>query len=288
VIPYVIGPVESARTGKESVYTPPLVCPTCGQSVEHFEGEVAWYCVNAACPAQLIRNLEHFVSRGAMDIVGLGIKIVEQLVDAGLVYDVSDLYSLQRDDLLRLEGFAAKKADNLLQAIEASKNRPLARVIVALGVRGVGEVMAADLARYYTDLDKLSSSTLDELQSIEGIGPNIAEAIVDWFARPRNQQVLEKLKRVGIWPSAPEASEAAHAPKNFDGKTFVVTGTLPTLSREAAKEFIEARGGKVTDSVSKKTDYLVLGENPGSKLEKAKSLNIEILDEATLRRLAGD
>jgi DNA ligase (NAD+) len=189
VIPYVIGPVEAARIGAENPYAPPLTCPACDQPVEHLEGEVAWYCVNAACPAQLIRNVEHFVSRGAMDIVGLGIKIVEQLVAEGLIEDVADLYTLTRESLLDLEGFAEKKADNLLDSIATSKNQPLNRLLTALGVRGVGGAIAADLARVYPDLDALAGATVDDLQSIAGIGPNIAEAVVDWFARPANQRV---------------------------------------------------------------------------------------------------
>ena len=158
VIPYVIGPVARLRDGRSRVFQPPKNCPACGEPVENLPGEVAWYCVNAACPAQLIRNLEHFVSRGAMDIVGLGIKIVEQLVQSGLVHDMADLYTLQRSDLLQLEGFAEKKVDNLLAAIETSRSQPLSRLLIALGIRGVGEVMAADLARYYPDLDSLGKS----------------------------------------------------------------------------------------------------------------------------------
>jgi DNA ligase (NAD+) len=288
VIPYVIGPIVSARNGAEREFTPPQQCPACGQLVEHFEGEVAWYCVNAACPAQLVRNLEHFVSRGAMDIVGLGIRIVEQLVENGLVRDVADLYTLQRDDLLSLEGFAEKKADNLLASIETSRGQSLARTITALGIRGVGEVVAADLARAYSDLEELSRASLDDLQQVEGIGPNIAQAIVDWFARPANQQVLHKLRQAGVWPRVQPEQAAPQGPRPLDGLTFVVTGTLAGLSRDGAKEFIESYGGKVTDSVSKKTSYLVLGENPGSKLEKARSLGVQVIDEAGLRRLAGE
>jgi DNA ligase (NAD+) len=286
VIPYVIGPVVAARNGEERTYTPPQVCPTCGQAVEHFPGEVAWYCVNIACPAQLIRNLEHFVWRGAMDIVGLGIRIVEQLVAAGYVRDVADLYSLKKEDLLSLDGFAEKKADNILQSVEVSKSRPLARVINALGIRGVGEVMAADLAQVFPDLDALSRASLEELKSIEGVGPNIAQAIVDWFARPTNRQVLDKLRAAGVCPQEVADFSGGGAPQNLRGMTFVVTGTLPELSREGAKEFIQSHGGKVVDSVSKKTSYLVLGENPGSKLEKARSLGVLVIDEAGLRRLA--
>ncbi len=286
VIPYVIGPIVSARTGAEKRFEPPENCPACAQPVEHLPGEVAWYCVNHACPAQLIRNLEHFVSRGAMDIVGLGIKIVEQLVESGLVRDVADLYTLPRGKLLELEGFAEKKADNLLAAIENSKNRSLARLITALGIRGVGEVIAADLARYYPNLDLLSQASVEELQKIEGIGPNIAQAIVDWFSRPANQQVLKKLKAVGVWPTSHLEPSPVEAPRPLEGLTFVVTGTLTGFSREGVKEYIEAHGGKVSESVSKKTSYLILGENPGSKYEKARALNIPILNEVQLREMA--
>ena len=286
VIPYVIGPLQAARNGDEQVFTPPKYCPTCGQPVEHFEGEVAWYCVNAACPAQLVRNVEHFVSRGAMDIVGLGIRIVEQLVAAGYVKDVADIYTLKRDDLLSLEGFAQKKADNLLESIEVSKNRPLPRLINALGIRGVGEVVAGDLARAFLDLSRLSRATLVDLQMVEGIGPNIAQAIVDWFARPANQQVLQKLRNAGVWPrmDLEPAKPAGATP--LDGMTFVVTGSLVNFTRQSVKEFIETHGGKVTDSVSKNTNYLVVGENPGSKLEKARSLGVDVINEDGLRRLA--
>jgi DNA ligase (NAD+) len=245
---------------------------------------VAWYCVNAACPAQLIRVLEHFVSRGAMDIVGLGIKIVEQLIESGLVHDVADLYTLRREDLLQLEGFAEKKADNLLAAIEASKGQSLARLITALGIRGVGEVMAADLARYYPDLDLLASASLEDLQTIEGVGPNTAQAILDWFERPANRQVIAKLHTAGVWPRAEIAAQPV-GEQPLAGLTFVVTGTLPTFSREEAKEYIQAHGGKVTDSVSKKTSYLVVGEAAGSKLAKAQELGVPILDEAGLKKL---
>lgn len=286
VIPYVIGPVVDLRSGTEQPYVPPTVCPACGEPVENLPGEVAWYCVNAACPEQLVRNLEHFVSRGAMDIIGLGIKIVDLLVDMGLVHDVADLYTLSKEDLLGLEGFAEKKADNILTAIDASRTRPLARLINALGIHGVGEVMAADLAHHYSDLESLSRASAAELQAIEGVGPNIAQAIVDWFARPANQQVLEKLRAAGVWPQSAQAATENGGARPLAGMTFVVTGTLPNLSREGAKEFIQAHGGKVTDSISKKTSYLVLGENPGSKHDKARSLGVPVIDEAALRRLA--
>jgi DNA ligase (NAD+) len=285
VIPYVIGPVDAARTGAEFHFTPPEVCPACNQPVEHIEGEVAWYCVNVACPAQLIRNVEHFVSRGAMDIVGLGTKIVEQLVAGGLIGDVADLYTLERDSLLELEGFAEKKAENLLEAIAVSKEKSLYRLLTALGIRGVGGSIASDLTQNYPDLDALALASAEDLQSIEGIGPNIAEAIGDWFTRPANQKVLEKLRAVGVWPVAQiEAVDTSSLP--LDGFTFVVTGTLANFTRTEIKAFIQSHGGKVTGSVSKKTDYLVAGEKAGSKLSKAQSLGVPVIGEEELSRMA--
>lgn len=294
VIPYIIGPVVDARTGDEKPYVPPTSCPTCGQPVEHFEGEVAWYCVNAACPAQLVRNVEHFVSRGAMDIGGLGIKIVEKLIETGKVRDVADIYGLKREDILESVTKKDRKtkaeppgkiADNLLTSINTSKSQSLSRLITALGIRGVGEVSAGDLARNFGSLDSLSQVSAGDLQTIEGIGPNIAEAIVDWFARPANKMVLMKLKAVGVWPEQKQKAESGRQAGALTSLTFVVTGTLPTLSREAVKELIENNGGKVTDSVSKKTSYLVLGENPGSKLDKAQSLGVKVIGEEELKKL---
>jgi DNA ligase (NAD+) len=284
VIPYVIGPVKELRNGSEKEFQPPKDCPACGQAVEHYDDEVAWYCVNAACPAQLIRNIEHFVSRETMDIVGLGIKIVEQLVNEKLVKDIADIYRLSKDDLLKLEGFADKKADNLIQSIENSKNQNLPRLIAALGIHGVGEVVASNLAKYYRNLTALSEADNASLRSIEGIGPNIALAIEDWYSRPKNKEILAKLWEKGVWPIE-ETGSKDKLGQSLDGLTFVVTGTLSKFSREGVKEFIEAHGGKVTDSVSKATSYLVMGENPGSKLEKARSINIQIITEQELVNL---
>jgi len=292
VIPYVIGPVIDERTGNEKKFALPKKCPECGQPVEHFEGEVAWYCVNSACPAQLLRNVEHFVSRGSMDIVGLGIKIVEKLVETGAIRDAADIYSLKREDILQAVTKKDRKTDkeppgkiaeNLLGAIENSKQQTLGRLITALGIRGVGEVVAGDLARHFGSLDSLSKVSSDDLMQIEGVGPNIAEAIVDWFQRPANQKVLAKLKKAGVWPKAVEKAKKEQGA--LTGMTFVVTGTLPNFSREQAKEFIEEYGGKVTDSVSRKTGFLVLGEEPGSKFEKARSLGVKIISEDELRKM---
>jgi DNA ligase (NAD+) len=288
----VIGPVTDVRTGGEKKYVPPKKCPVCSQPVEHLEGEVAWYCVNAACPAQLMRNVEHFVSRGSMDMVGLGTKIVEKLIETGAVKDAADIYSLKRADILEAVTKKDRKtekeppgkiADNLLTSIENSRRQPLSRLLTALGIRGVGEVVAGDLARHFGDLDSLSKAGVDDLMEIEGVGPNIAEAIVDWFERPANQKVLAKLKKAGVWPKAEATGKKKEG--KFSGMTFVITGTLPNFSREQAKEFIEEQGGKVTDSVSKKTSYLVLGEEPGSKFEKAQSLGVKIINEQELKKL---
>ena len=297
VIPYVIGPVVQARTGKEKKYKLPTHCPSCGQPVERFEDEVAFYCVNAACPAQLVRNVEHFVSRGAMDIVGLGTRIVFKLIETGKVKDVADIYLLKRADILEAVTKKERKtekeppgkiAENLLASIEASKTRSLARLITALGIRGAGEVSATDLASHFTDLEALSKASAEDLQQIAGIGPSVAESVAEWFARPVNKAVIKKLKAAGVWPQGGTgASTKNRVSDTFEGKTFVITGTLPTWSRDDAKEFIEAHGGKVTDSVSKKTSYLVLGEAPGSKYEKAKSLGVKIIGEEELKQLAG-
>jgi DNA ligase (NAD+) len=285
VIPYVIGPVTAARDGDEQLYQPPATCPACDQPVEHIPGEVAWYCVNAGCPAQLIRNVEHFVSRGAMNIVGMGIKIVEQLVEEELIQDVADLYTLERSSLLKLEGFADKKADNLLAAIAASKEQSLARLLTGLGIRGVGEVVAADLTRHFRDLDELARASVEELEAIEGIGPNIAEAIVDWFDTPANQQVLAELRATGVWPQAESDAPEAESAFPLEGLTFVVTGKLSGFTRREIKEYIQAHGGRVTGSVSSKTDYLVAGEDAGSKLQKAQELGTKIIDEDALHDL---
>lgn len=282
VIPYVIGPITDARRGTEKIYEPPLVCPVCGHKTERLEGEVAVYCVNASCPAQRIRNVEHFASREAMDISGLGIKVVEQIVNAGLVSDVSDLYILSKPVLMGLDGFAEKKAENLLAAIESSKQRSLGRLINALGIRGVGAAMAELLAANFGSMTGLADADSETLQSIDSIGPNIAQAVIDWFAQDSNRQIVDRLKTFGIDPVAEikESPDSASLP--LAGMNIVVTGTLTGFSREGIKALIKENGGKSADSVSKKTSYVVVGDNPGSKAEKAAQLGVPIISEQQL------
>ncbi|RME76095.1 MAG: NAD-dependent DNA ligase LigA [Chloroflexi bacterium] len=289
VIPQVVKPVLDLRPPDSKPYRPPEVCPTCGEKLARFrEDEVALFCINSACPAQLVRQVEYFVSRSAMDIEGFGIKIAELLVAKGLIKDIADIYFLaeKREELLALEGFAEKKVDNLLAAIEASKQQPFDRFLTGLGIRYVGSVVARLLVEAFPSIDALQQASQAELEAIDGIGPRIAESITAWFSRPANQALIEKFRRAGLkLRMAPRSPEAASRP--LAGLTFVLTGTLPTWSREEAKAFIEQHGGKVTGSVSKKTSYVVVGENPGSKLEKARQLGIPTLDEDGLRRLAG-
>ena len=284
VIPYIIGPINEARDGSEKIYEIPQTCPACGEPVENIPGEVAYFCVNSACPAQLVRNLEHFVSRGSMDIVGLGYRIVEQLIKAGLIADVADLYSLEKNQLLTLEGFGDKKADNLLSAIEKSKSQPLERLITALGIHGVGEIAARDLAQHYRDLDKLAQASLEDIQILPGFGPNIAQSIIDWFAQPHNQALLKKLKAAQVWPIVVDAP-AQTGNLALSGLSFVITGTLPSLTRTEAEDLILKHGGKVSGSVSKNTSYLLLGSEPGSKYDKAKALQVPILSEEELLKM---
>jgi DNA ligase (NAD+) len=287
VIPYVIGPLVQARKPGTKPYVLPQTCPSCGEKLEFSEDEVAVYCVNGSCPAQLVRNIEHFASRGAMDIEGLGIKVAHVLVSEGLVKNVADLYHLDPARLIALEGFGEKRVENLMEAIEQSKARPLARLISALGIRNVGEVVAALLARELRSLDGLLEATPDRLEKIEGIGPIVARSIVDWLETRSNKRLLKQLEQNGLWPVLAD-SPAGGTSQTLSGLTFVITGTLPGWSREQAKEAIEALGGKVTGSVSSKTDYLVAGDSPGSKLAKANELGIPVLDEVGLRALIAD
>ncbi len=283
VIPQVLRPILELRPMQAKPWQMPDHCPVCGEPVEHPEGEVAYYCVNAACPAQLVRSVEHFVSRGAMDIEGFGIRQAELFVELDFLSDVADIYYLSADQLLPLEGFAEKKVTNLLAAIETSKEQSPARLLAALGIRGVGGTVAHLLMDQFGSLDALAATSQEELEQIPGIGPILAASVVDWFALEPNRKVVEKLKAAGVCTEA-EATEPLGA-QPLEGLTFVITGTLPTMSRDQAKALIQAQGGKVTGSVSGKTSYLLAGERAGSKLAKAEKLGVPVLDEAALRAM---
>jgi DNA ligase (NAD+) len=284
VIPQVLGPVLELRPAGTEPWQMPDRCPVCGEPVEHPEGEVAYYCVNAACPAQLVRSVEHFVSRGALDIEGFGIRQAELFVELGFLRDVADIYYLTSDQLLPLEGFGEKKVANLLHAIENSKERSPARLLTGLGIQGIGGTVAQLLIDHFGSLERLASASQEELEQIPGIGPKLAESVSDWFARETNRQVVRKLEAAGVRTQA-QVAEAV-GPQPFAGMTFVITGTLPSMSREQAAEFIQSLGGRVTGSVSGKTDYLLAGERAGSKLAKAEKLGVAVIDEATLQQMA--
>jgi len=281
VIPQVTKPVVELRTGEEQVITVPKHCPVCGEPVVKPEGEVAVYCVNPLCPAQTVQRIAHWAS--TMDIEGFGERLAQSFVDHGLLNDFADLYYLTRNDVLKLPGFAERSTDNLLAAVEASKERPLSRLIAALGIRGVGTTVAQMLAQHFSSVPELASASTEALEGIPGLGPIIAANIVAFFANERNRRLIDKLQRAGVKMGRKAEPKAEAGP--LAGMTFVITGTLPTWTREEAKRVIEAHGGKVSSTVSKKTSYLLLGENPGSKYDKARDLDIPIVDEAQLREM---
>jgi len=288
VIPQVVGPIKELRTGDEKVFEMPKSCPVCGQPVVKPEDAVMYYCINASCPAQLVGRAEHFASRGAMDIEGFGERLAQTFVDKGLLGDAADFYYLKAEDLLELEGFAEKSVASLLEAIEASKERPLWRLVTALGIRGVGAVVAQVLVRHFASLDELMAASEEDLEAIEGLGPHTAKSIVDLYSQERNRRLVEKLRRAGVrMRRLPE--EAGPQEGALSGLTFVITGTLPTMSQEGAAEFIEARGGRVTSSVSRNTDYLLLGETPGrAKVRRAEELGVSSMSEEELHGLVED
>ncbi|HME82558.1 MAG TPA: NAD-dependent DNA ligase LigA [Candidatus Eremiobacteraceae bacterium] len=288
VIPEIVGPLVAARGERRlPVYHLPKTCPVCGTPVQRAEGEAMAYCPNAVCPAQLIERLAHFASRGAMDIEGLGYKSAAALVEAGLVHDVGDLYSLAAARLSELPRMGDKTIANLLEAIESSKTRPFARVLYSLGIRFVGFQNAQLLADASGDMETLAAMNAEELQSVEQIGPAIAQSVVSFFAQEQNRAIVDKLRRAGVnLRGQRRAHGSATGP--LAGKTFVLTGTLPSLSREEASALIAAAGGKVSGSVSKKTDYMVAGEAAGTKRARAETLGVKIIDEAGLRELLRD
>ncbi len=286
VIPQVVKPILDLRPPDLPAYQPPERCPVCGEATARLGDDVALFCLNAACPAQLVRQIEYFVSRGAMDIEGFGTKIGEQLAEQGLLKDIADLYFLTPEPLLALEGFATKKVDNLLAAIEASKQQPFQRFLTALGIRYVGSVVAGLVVAAFPSIEALQQASQADLEAVEGVGPRIAESIVAWFSRPANQALIQKFRQAGLRLETDRVAVEVES-LALNGLTFVITGTLPTWSREEAKAFIEQHGGKVIESVSKKTSYLVVGEKAGSKLTKAQALGVPLLDETGLRHLVG-
>ena len=282
VIPKVLSVVTAKRTGKEKDFVPPENCPVCGGLISRPEGEVVARCVAADCQAQLMGRLLHFASRRAMRIEGLGDVLVEQLVAANLVKDVGDLYSLTLDQVASLPRMAKKSATNLLAQIEASKTRDLMNLIFALGIRHVGERTAGILAHELGSLERLARASVEELDAIPEIGLTVAESVHDWFDDEGNRALCDRLRAAGV-KTETERRSSAKADERFAGKQFVLTGTLAGFTRDEARALIEARGGRVNSSVSKKTDYVVAGEAAGSKLDKAESLGVTVIDEAAFK-----
>ena len=284
VIPQIVSVVTSKRQGKPRKFKMPDKCPVCGSAVERIEGEAVTFCSGGLfCEAQRKEAIKHFASRKAMDIEGLGDKLVEQLVDEGLIKDISDLYHLQLEPVAALERMAEKSAQNLLDALEKSKHTSLERFIFALGIHNVGETTARTLAMYYGSLEALIQADMASLLQVNDVGPIVAQSILTFFAQTHNREVMAKLQEAGVqWP---DIEVKADSELTLKDKTFVLTGTLTEMSRSDAKAALQALGAKVTGSVSKKTDYVVVGDNPGSKADKAQELGIEILTEADLLKL---
>ncbi len=275
IIPEIIKVIKEKRTGEEEKFSMPRTCPSCGSTATRDPEEAVWRCTNAACPAQLQESILHFVSREAMNIEGIGPSLIARMMEAELVEDYGDLYYLAKDDLIELERMAEKSAENVLNAVEASKNRPFDRFIYALGIRYVGSRTAKIITEHFGSLENIENADREELQEIEEVGPVIARSVVDFFARERNQETLEKLIQAGL----PTEIESDIADEQLTDLRFVLTGSLDNFTRREASEAIEKLGGRVTSSVSGRTDFLVVGENPGSKLEKAREEEVKIIQE---------
>ncbi len=280
VIPQVIGPVPDRRDPEHRPrpYEPPTHCPSCGTALVTGSEQGMLYCPNLECPGRQLEGLVHFASRAAMDVRGLSYARIQQLIEAGLVHDAADLYDLTASQLVTLDRFADKSALQLVEAIEASKAQPLCRLLFALGIANIGEIAARQIAKHFMTMDAIASATLDDVRAVHGIGDTLAESLVSWFADPKAKRLIEKLRRCGVTFDEPQTQTGSA----LKGLTVVITGTLPTLSREAASALVEANGGRVASSVSKKTSFVVVGEDAGSKLEKAHSLGVETIDEAAL------
>jgi DNA ligase (NAD+) len=287
VIPQVVSPVTQRRDGSERPYVPPATCPACGTKTVKPEGEVWTRCPNRKdCPGQLLQSLKHFVSKGAMDIEGFGEKLVERFYEEQLVRSLPDLYGLTAERLEPLEGFQRKSAENLVNAIERSKDQPFNRVLYALGIPGIGYVNARAIASHFGSVDRLLGAAMEDIEAVEGIGPVLAGTIRETLDEPRNQQLIADLRRIGLNFEQERARGDGELP--LAGKSFVLTGTLGRMTREEAIARIEGLGGKVAGSVSGKTDYVVAGDNPGSKLDKAQELERPVIDEAELERVLSD
>jgi DNA ligase (NAD+) len=264
----------------------PASCPVCGAEVVKPEGEAMHRCTNAACPAQALERIKHFVSRDAMDIEGAGEKLCEALFSRGMVRDAGDLYSLSREALLKLERMGEKSADNLLASVEKSKSRPLGRVLFALGITHVGQEYAELLAERYSSVDELAAAGIDELSQLSSVGPTIAGSIVAFFRQDRNRQIVEKLRAAGVALSREETPPAGDQP--LAGLTFVFTGRLSRLSRPEAEAIVVRLGGRAGQDVSRNTSYVVVGEDPGSKATRARTLGVKAIDESEFLRMTGE
>jgi len=284
IIPKVLSVIKSKRTGDEKPFRAPKKCPVCGGAISRPEGEVVARCIAADCPAQLMGRLLHFASRRAMRIEGLGVALAEQLLEAKLVHDVGDLYSLTLEQIVALPRMAKKSATNLLDQIEASKSRDLANLIYALGIRHVGDRTAGILARHFGSLERLAEASVEELDDIPEIGLTVAESVRDWFDDDGNRQLCDRLQASGV-KTETEKATSTKTDERFVGKQFVLTGTLAGFTRDEARALIEARGGRVNSSVSKKTDYVIAGEEAGSKLDKAQSLGVEVVDAEAFKKM---
>jgi DNA ligase (NAD+) len=284
VIPEVVKVVESKRSGNERAFIMPDKCPVCGSKAERPEGEAIHRCTGFACPAQIKENLAHFVSKGAMNMDGLGRRLLEQMVDKGIVEDPADLFFLEKEALAKMDRMGDKLAENLLDAIAKSKTPGLANLIYGLGIRNVGYHLAGVLARTFKSIDKLAKQGIEELTEVHEVGPIVAQSLHNYFQNPKNTEILDKLKRGGVEFPVEEAEEG-EAP--LAGKTFVLTGGLDTLTRDQARSLIEEQGGRVSSSVSKKTDFVIAGKDAGSKLDKARKLGVDTLNEDEFSKLIG-
>lgn len=286
VIPEVIAPMKEKRTGEEKEFSMPATCPICWEKVFRPEDEAVTRCVNVECPAQVKERIRHFASRHALDIEGFGEKLINQLVDKNMIKSAPDLFDLTVQDLSELERMGDILANKLIKHINQAKNKPLARVIYALGIRNVGEHTAGLLAKHFKNIDRLMAAKQEELMEVYEIGPEVASSIVEFFSLEKNRQAVEKLEKEGVFAQAPaEADDESNL--KLKGKTFVLTGTLPNLTRDQAKEKIESLGGRVTSSVSKNTDYILAGTDPGSKLEKGGELGVKVIGESEFLALLG-